>query len=459
MTPALPSLSALLLTLLMSPLPAVAGEGATLPTIDLAPHGADWRVGYRFAEPVSELRFSRTDAQGNRMQDWRAVDDGIEIVMLDGEEVVRRRDGAAFEQVGFDIAPLYRSLEKDYAPFSPFGDGGLLIHSGRFHACAGSCEDAVDPVWQFSITLPDGAHLIHGGKVIASREPGSIAFDDSGSGTNLYVGRTEPVQTDDVVAVIDAQFPAAARTQLDALFPRLMGLYAAELGALADKPMLFASNDAAHPGGGYGYQGGTLPGQVFVHLYGRHEAFGDAEFAERMNWFFAHEAAHLYQRYEQAADPGDAWMHEGGADAMAVLALQRLGLATPEAVDARLQAAIAECAPGIAVQALHESHRVGAFRNFYACGMVMQIAVDAAARRASDGRCDLFCVWRAFHARVDAGEKWGQAAFIAAVEQHAGAATAGFLRDVAGQPQPEGEAMLRAGLREAGVDGIGTVAP
>ena len=44
--------------------------------------------------------------------------------------------------VKFTLTPTYRHLSKDYAPFSPFSDGGLLFHSGRFFACADECADS-----------------------------------------------------------------------------------------------------------------------------------------------------------------------------------------------------------------------------------------------------------------------------------------------------------------------------
>ena len=33
------------------------------------------------------------------------------------------------------MSPTYSRLPKDYAPFSPFGDGGMLFHTGRLFAC------------------------------------------------------------------------------------------------------------------------------------------------------------------------------------------------------------------------------------------------------------------------------------------------------------------------------------
>ncbi len=424
-------------------MPLRAAEPAPAVAIELSPLGKTWEVRYALPHPAREMRFSRVDRRGVRVAAWTPVQPEIAIVLEDGEEVVRRTDGAAFDHVAFRMKPLYVELEKDYAPFSPFGDGGLLLHSGRFHACAERC--AGGETWRLTVTPPPGAHAIVDGQVVEVAR-----FEDGSDGTNVYVGRARPVETKDVLAVIDQAFPADARARLGSLLPKLMAFYGREFGALSTRPMLFASRDEAHPGGGYGFQGGTLPGQVFMHLYGRNEAFGTPAFAARMDWFFAHEAAHLYQGYPSLADAGDAWIHEGGADALAAVALQELGVIGREAVDERMRSSVDACATGIARQPLNRAHTNGAHDNFYACGFVMQMAVDAAARRASGGACGLACVWRDFQARVAAGDAWNTDTFAMVVARRADAATAGFVRTVATEVPPDPAAMLRDGLVQAG---------
>lgn len=411
-------------------------------SIELVPGAAQWEVRYALPAPARELRFVRVDGKGNRAAGWTPVDAAFAITVVDGEEVVRRSDGAAFDHAAFRMAPLYEVLEKDYAPFSPFGDGGMLVHTGRFHVCAGPCTGG--ETFELSLQPPAGAHAIVHGQVVQS-----VRFEDGDNGTNLYVGRALPVTTPDVVAVIDPAFAPATRARLESLLPKLMAFYGRELGTLADRPMLFASRDENHPGGGYGYQGGTLPGQVFMHFYGRNEAFGTPEFATRVDWFFAHEAAHLYQHYEQS-DSGDSWIHEGGADALAAVALQALGVVDRDAVRVQLQQKVETCAAGIAKQPLKQVQSNGSFDAVYACGFVMQMAVDAAARRASDGQCGLTCVWREFQAQVASGQPWTSDTFIAAAAGHTDTQTVSFLHAVVNEAAPQPTTLLNDGLAQAG---------
>lgn len=426
-----------------APSSAPAPQASSTVAIELVPGETQWEVRYDLPAPARELRFTRVDAKGNRASSWIPVDPALTIALEDGEEVVRRTDGAAFDHAAFRMAPRYAVLEKDYAPFSPFGDGGMLVYTGRFHVCPGPCSGG--ETFQVSLQPPAGSHAIVHGKVVES-----VRYQDIGDGTNLYVGRALPVTTPDVVAVIDQAFPADTRARLESLLPRLMAFYGREFGALPTRPMLYASRDENHPGGGYGYQGGTLPGQVFMHFYGRHEAFATPAFAKRVDWFFAHEAAHLYQHYPSLADTGDSWIHEGGADALAAVALQALDVIDREAVEARLQQSLDACAKGIAQHPLKQAHANGSFDAYYACGFVMQMAVDAAARRASNGACGLLCVWRDFQAEIAAGKPWSSDTFIAVAARRSDEKVARFLRTVVDDVAAQPEAVLRDGLAQAG---------
>jgi hypothetical protein len=222
------------------------------------------------------------------------------------------------------------------------------------------------------------------------------------------------------------------------------------LGALQAKPLLFASRDAAHPGGGYGYQGGTLPGQVFMHIYGDHPAFATPAFAARMDAFFAHEAAHMYQHYPATAQ-GESWIHEGGADALAAVALQQLGESDPAALGRRLRDARDSCATSLAAGPLAEAGERGDFDAYYRCGFILQMAVDAAVRQASGGQCDLFCVWRDFQARVRSGAPWTGATFIAVARKRGGEGTADFLAAVTEGKPGNPATLLASGTAAAGL--------
>jgi len=148
-----------------------------------------------------------------------------------------------------------------------------------------------------------------------------------------------------------------------------------------------------------------------------------------------------------------AWIHEGGADAFAALSVARLG-GTQAYVDRRIGKAVGACAKGLRAlgdRPLNASAEAGAFDNYYQCGLLMQLAVDAEVRRTSRGKRDLFDVWADFLAGVRAGGAWDQDAFVAAARRAGASGAADFCLALASRAHADPEPYLRAQLRRAGV--------
>jgi hypothetical protein len=156
---------------------------ATTPAADIlitAFHDKQWQVRYDLPHPTKEMVFARS-ADDSRKQTWLA-DELFEIDVTDHGEVVRRKDGAEFTTLRIRMSAEYRALPNDYAPFSPFGDGGMLFHTGRFFACAAVCSK--DATWTMSLWAdPQDTIVLNG-----MRESYYAHWTDSGDGRMVYVG-------------------------------------------------------------------------------------------------------------------------------------------------------------------------------------------------------------------------------------------------------------------------------
>lgn len=385
----------------------------------------DWTIAYRLPAPATELVFARSP-DDSRGREWRAADGFVFAVTGDGE-VLRRTDGAPFQSVAVSAPPVYRPLPKDYGPFSPFGDGGMLVHSGRFFACGGPCSDSAS--WSVSLKAPRGERILLDG---VSRS-GIARWTDRDSGRNLYVGRAAPVEGPDFVAVIDEALPQEIRAQLAEQFPRFMHGFAEELGAPEQRPMLFLSYDLSHPGGGWGRQGGVLPGQVFMHFYGSiwPEEMKKPGFVDDLAAHFAHEAAHIFQRQIFSMDDGGAWIHEGSADAFAMMALRADGRAGY--ADRKIETARADCAKTTAGRSVRETIAAGAFEAAYSCGLLINLEIDNGLKAAgvTDG---LYALWRTWIEDVGRGTDKTAATYYAAIGRLGGEALAQRIKAQAEAP-------------------------
>ena len=387
-------------------------------SVSLERAGGDMAVTYQSAEPVSRLSFRRV-AGPVRADRWQ-VPDGFALAhdAAADTDTLARVDGEPFRRVTATVSATYAKLPKDYAPFSPFSDGGLLIHSGRFQACANVCpKNDADWSQPVRLAIPDGEHAIVGGEVFRADFVDWIERED---GRKVYLGRADPVDTPRVVAVVDPALPAAVRGPLDSLLPRLLDAFAARFGELDAKPELYVSIEPPpelEPGmTSLSAQGGTLPGQVFMHLSGNLWTMPaerwDAEQRRFLPVFFAHEAAHLFQRVQGVEREDDAsWIHEGGADALALVVLRELNELDGEGLDAEVDTRINACAEGLEEMPLNDAIERGRFDLHYACGMAVQLAAEAEG-------ADLVEVWRDFQGRVKDGEPWDADTFRASLTGH-----------------------------------------
>ena len=360
---------------------AVQAAAPTPEILVTALRGMQWQVRYDFAQPVDKLEF-KSSPDDSRGRTW-LPDQGFEIVTTDRGEVARRKDGALFRTVRFRMSPTYSVLPKEYAPFSPFGDGGMLFHTGRFFACQDVCPS--DASWSMDLSAGTEDQIILDGKAVKAE----AHWVDRDDGRSVYVGKTVPQQTDDFIAVLDGALPERIRSQLLKQLPEFMHLFSGKLGALPTRPMLFVSYDVSHPKG-WGRQGGVLPGQVFVHFYGSKwpAEMEKPDFADDLAWHLAHEAAHLYQGHT-STESGDAWITEGGAEAFAAMALRADAGAYVKSAEEK---ALGQCREFLKGRSVRDAITAGTYDAAYSCGMLINLAIDSKIRVATkhDG---VYAVW------------------------------------------------------------------
>lgn len=424
---------------------ARAGEAVS---ILMAPDGDDWRVEYHLTRPATALALIRP-SEPSRASRMRFDDPSFELA-VDGETAtIRRRDGKPFRKASFAESARFYEDFTGYLPYSRFSDGGLLVFSGRFHACADACpvdENGDEGPWRVTLD-PKGQNAIVLGAITTSR----TSFTDRGDGTSIYFGDGAIISTADYIAVIDAGLPAATRQRLDDLFPSLMDFYRARLAAPLRQPMMFVSYNEPGAIQGASIKGGTLPDQVFMHFEGAKlgALAADENFPNFLSFFFAHEAAHLHQigRYKQR-DDSDSWIHEGGADAFAYLALKELGAAPREYLAGRIFDARRLCAASLNKGPLARAGERGDFDAFYQCGLLLHLIVDAKAREQER---DLFSLWRVFEQRVAAGAPWTSATYVEIIREFAGPGAADIARAVAIDGAENAAVMLEAALNNVGL--------
>ncbi|WP_124748952.1 hypothetical protein [Alteromonas facilis] len=369
----------------------------------------DWAVTYTLEKPASKLVFLRNPDQ-SRVERWTPKDAGFALQADEQGEYIVRLDGEPFSRVSFSLTPTYRSLLKDYAPFSPFSDGGSLAYSGRFFTCVDSCEFAENQ-WRFTAAPPANEHVIVNGAIHTE----AVSWNDQDSGRNLYIGQQHPIEGASFVALIDDKLPDILKSVLDAQLPQFMAYFSQKLGVVAGaKPMLFASY-SNKPGSSS--QGGTLPNQIFMHwdFDDLEDRIQSQQYVDQTLWFFAHEAAHFFQRTPSGeslfGESEQSWIHEGGADYLAMMAVRDMYPKMQSYIDTKVEQYQQHCASGLTETALIEAGSKGQFMLYYSCGFFVHKALDEEIRSQSQNQKSIVDLWHVFGQQVDAGNVSGADTF------------------------------------------------
>lgn len=387
-----------------------------------AKQGRDWEVTYRLKEPTQKLAFSRRSGR-SRSEIWK-TDPDFEIVAMGKNDTIRRRDTRTFDRVSVAIPPAYGAgAGAGYGPFMPFGDGGILFYTGQLFACPDECPD--DARWSMHVTVVGWVHILAQRHWMARQ----TTWTEIGDGCLVYIGETRPVETADMVTVLDGALPVAVRSQLLRQIPDFMHYFGMRLGALPRKPIVFASYDASHAHG-WGREGGAPAGcgQIFTHFYGKgwSDEMAKPDFTSSLAWHFAHEAAHLYQRLQ--VNDRDAWIHEGGAEAFAATALRASDDAEAAYVGSRVETAAKDCSKKLRDRTMRAALDAGDVGVGYSCGLVLNMPIDAAVRRAFPATDGIYAIWRDLIARRAGKGEVSEADFLESVGNIGGSQLAESVR-------------------------------
>ncbi|MGH7293435.1 MAG: hypothetical protein ACRELB_00810, partial [Polyangiaceae bacterium] len=167
----------------------------------------------------------------------------------------------------------------------------------------------------------------------------------------------------------------------------------------------------------------------------------------------AHEAAHFWNADQHArrGEPGDAWLDEGSADALAMRALHATGVLDDAAYRGALSEAASECAMWLSGgEPLTACARPGHSRALYVCGSTLSLVAEAAVRRRDPG-ADLFTFWKAV---FDEGQPaYDEATFFRVLDRLGGAPpVSAAVRRLVHERQPDPTQALRDALRLVGLE-------
>lgn len=376
-----------------------------------------WRATYHLARPATTLRFSRS-AQWFRESTWTVLSPGYVLGRDGNSQILTTTNGTTpVDTIAVELSPHTQAMEGEYRPMLNFSDGSLAVFTGHLylHDVADEVLDDDAPYVQtLSVTAPANTTVLLSGSVLETGETKRWR-DPSGAGTYVYLSapgsRSEPVESDDMIAVLDPSLPDAVAAEIRRVLPRMFALLTEAFDSpLPWRPMILVAWAPNHAGA-RAWEGSARPGVIAMSLGGSWELDEPGVLLE-LAQFVGHEASHFWNGVLIRNRGDDAWLHEGSADAFADLLLHRLALIDGEMLRARQERAINHCLRLLNGSTLSEAEARHGRKVHYSCGYMMAIWSDAAV-----GAPDLFAIWKALIDRVRADAEYDASSYFAVLRQ------------------------------------------
>jgi hypothetical protein len=337
---------------------AHAGEKAGVAvTIDVRHVSADlWRVDYRFARPVTALKF---DVVGEyRQRAWKILTPGLGLRTDAESNIIESAKRRAFTEASVEIKTYTPFAPKDYTSFNRFSDGGRAIYLGHLQGDVEQGKNMVPMFASFRFTGMNKENVI---------TPPANRLAPDGSRGYAYFGPAQAVAAGAAKIVMDPQTPQWLRETILETGAKTSTYYEkAYQRQLKDELLIMVSVDNFESPG-FSMKGGAImgQGQVAYRVEGKLLLTDHPKLREYAAHNVAHEMAHVWQMAVTRGGMGEnegPWIHEGGAEAMALDALLQTGVWNEESVGAYRAKQAAKC------EALGGA--VDTYDGIYACGLL-----------------------------------------------------------------------------------------
>ena len=310
-----------------------------------------WRVEYRFAQPVNAIKLPKVGDY--RQHAWKAVSPSLRLATEQDADVFATQ-GKPFKTARFEIRTYTGLAEKHYASFNRFSDGGTAMFLGHLQG----------DVLQGSKTLEMRTDIRLAGlpqeNVIAPPPNRLIPGGDRGY---AYFGPAQAVAAGAAKILVDPQTPGWAREVLLDTGAKVSQYYEKAYQRPLRDDLFIMVSVAGFDVPGFSVKGGAVLGQLSYRLSGEKMLGDHPKKRDVLARLVAHEMAHLWQFNIARGGVGedDPWIHEGGAEAMALDGLQQTGVWREESVGEYRRTQAAAC------EKLGNS--VESYDGIYACGL------------------------------------------------------------------------------------------
>lgn len=368
---------------------ATATEGPAVPVSVRLTHVEQdtWRVDYTFAQAVDALNM---EAIGNyRTTAWTVLTPGARLTSDDAaHKDVLSVAGAPFTSLSIQVKTFDTILPAQYIAVDRFTDGGRIFFLGFLQGEVQQGKIARNIAPRFT--------LVGLGNEFTMAPPPPTG-ETMTNYAYAYFGPTRPVDAGSASVIIDPQTPAWVKETLLEATAKISTHLATAYQRTLRQPLVLLAAQAEMQSPGISIKGGAIGAQIAYRLGGQQLLTDHPKRREYIYQLVAHEMSHVWQQNVARGGVGSEapWVHEGGAEAMALEALLSTGLWSAEMGDAFIAKKLKKCE--------ELGHTFDTYDGVYACGFerFYRLGVPTVP------------LWRALMARA---ERTGAAYSVAMVE-------------------------------------------
>lgn len=357
----------------------ILGAPARAQDVVLTPTAEGVVAEYRLSEPTARLVFADP---GVARSDWTSRTSGVAL----GEAV-----SADAALGGFSLLVRPDSTEdgRGYIALARVGEG-YVLYAPALAAEGRTLALTANAPAGWTLTPADDAR-------------GYVYFGPASALRRLSSGATAIAAPDLSPALGEAVFGA---------FDAAVGFYTARFGLPPATPMLSVTIQGSGP---MPFRGDVTDTPVIsARFNGETWSTPDAEALAGVAAFAFHETGHLWNSHFARPAEGSPWLHEGGAEYMALVGAVSTGRMTEEEARERLSAYLTGCRRRVGVRA-SAADRMVSGSAVYDCGTLIQWIADMELRASGPDR-SVFDVWKGLIERAAAGRPdYGPADFRAAL--------------------------------------------
>lgn len=312
-----------------------------------------WRVDYQFTQPVTAI--TMPTVADYRQRAWKILTPGMRLEAVGEQDVIAATSGKPFMAASVEITTFDGFAPKDYASFTRFTDGGTAIYLGHLQGEARRGKQKYEMQTDIKLTGLPKENVI--APPLNRQMPG-------GARGYAYFGPAQAVSAGGTKILMDPETPPWAReTVLDAGAKLSQYYETAYQRALRDELLIMVAI-SGFDAPGLSMKGGAVMGQLSYRFEGKALVGDHPKKRDYLARLVAHEMAHVWQMSiaRGGVGPDEPWVHEGGAEAMALDGLQQTGLFSEDKVQAYRAEKTATCEK--------LGHSVASYDGIYACGLM-----------------------------------------------------------------------------------------